>query len=77
MAILYAGEKCVLRGTLVTVTGSAGGLINNITETATFNSTTLAATGTVLKALGQKIEWNGVFPTEAFEWHREQALSVS
>jgi hypothetical protein len=77
VAILYAGAECVLGGTLVTVTGSAGGLINNTTETATFNATTLAATGTVLKAFGQKIEWNGVFPTEAFEWHREQALSVS
>jgi hypothetical protein len=77
VAILYAGAECVLGGTLVTVTGSAGGLIDNVTETATFNSTTLGATGTSLKALGQKIIWNGLFPTEAFEWHREQALSVS
>lgn len=77
VAILYAGEECVLGGTLVTVTGSAGGSINNTTETATFNSGTLTATGTSLKALGQKIEWNGLFPTEAFQWHREQALSVS
>jgi len=75
--ILYEGEECVLGGILVTVTGSAGGSINNTTETATFNSTTLTATGTSLKALGQKIEWNGLFPTEAFQWHREQALSVS
>ena len=77
VAILYAGEECVLGGTLVTVTGSAGGLIDNSKETATFNASTLTATGTTLKALGQKIEWNGVFPTEAFQWHREQALSVS
>ena len=77
VAILYAGEACVLGGTLVTVTGSAGGSIDNTKETATFNSTTLSASGTELRALGQKIEWNGVFPTEAFQWHREQALSVS
>ena len=77
VGILYGGEACVLGETVVSVTGSAGGLINNTTETATFNSTTLAATGTELKALSQKIEWNGVFPTEAFQWHREQALSVS
>lgn len=77
VSILYAGAKCVLGGTKVLVTGAAGGLIDNPTETATFNATTLAATGTVLKAFGQKIEWNGVFPTEAFEWHREQAISVS
>lgn len=77
VAILYAGEECVLGGTLVTVTGSAGGSVSNSTETATFNASTLSATGTVLKALSQKIEWNGVFPTEAFEWHRDQSLTVS
>lgn len=77
VGILYGGEACVLGETLVTVTGSAGGLIDNTKETATFNSTTLSATKTELKALSQKIEWNGVFPTEAFQWHREQALTVS
>jgi len=75
--ILYSGAECVLGGILVTVTGSAGGSINNSAETATFNSSTLTASGTSLKALGQKIEWSGLFPTEAFQWHREQALSVS
>lgn len=77
VAILYAGESCVLKGTTVKVTGSAGGEINNETESATFNKATLEASGTELKAFSQKIEWNGVFPTEAFEWHREQALTVS
>jgi hypothetical protein len=77
VAIVYAGELCAVKGTLVKVTGTAGGIVSNETETATFNSTTFTATGTELKALGTKIEWNGVFPTEAFEWHREQALTVS
>jgi len=77
VAILYGGELCVLNETTVTVTGKAGGSINNETETATFSKATLEATKTELKALNQKIEWNGVFPTEAFEWHREQALTVS
>jgi len=77
VAILYGGEECVLGETLVTVTGSAGGSIDNSKETATFNSSTLSASGTELKALSSKIEWNGLFPTEAFQWHREQALSVS
>ena len=77
VAILYGGASCVLGETLVTVSGSAGGSIDNTKETATFNSSTLSASKTELKALGQKIEWNGVFPTEAFQWHREQALSVS
>ncbi len=77
VGILYGGEECVLGETLVTVTGSAGGSIDNVAETATFNASTLSASKTELKALSQKIEWNGVFPTEGFEWHREQALSVS
>jgi hypothetical protein len=77
VSIYYEGEACVLNETLVPVTGSAGGLINNTTETATFNASTLSATGTSLKALSQNIEWNGLFPTEAFEWHREQALTAS
>ena len=57
----------MLGETLVTVTGSAGGSIDNAKETATFNSSTLSASKTELKALSQKIEWNGVFPTEAFQ----------
>jgi len=77
VGILYSGEECVLGGTLVIVKGSAGGLIDNTAETATFNATTLSASATELRALAQKIEWNGVFPTEAFQWHRTQPLSVS
>jgi hypothetical protein len=77
VGILYSGAECAVDGILVSVTGTAGGLINNTTETATFNSSSFTATGTALKALSGKVEWNGVFPTEAFQWHREQALSVS
>ena len=77
VAIYYEGEECVLGETLVTVKGSAGGLINNATQSATFSNETLKSTATELKAFGQKIEWFGVFPTEAFQSHREQALSVS
>ncbi len=75
--IEYGNEACVLYETLVNVTGSAGGIVNNEAETATFNATTLSATKTKLEALGNEIEWNGVFPTEAFEWHRNQAITVS
>lgn len=75
--VLYAGWFCPLWGVWVNVTGSAGGLVNNTTETATFNAASFKATGTELKALGEPVEWNGVFPTEAFGWHREQAISVS
>ena len=77
-AILYAGEECVLGGILVTVTGSAGGSIDNTTETATFNSTTLQRDQNRTESARQrKSNGTALFPTEAFEWHREQALSVS
>lgn len=77
VGIVYSGEECVIEGFLVEVTGSAGGSINNTTESATFNASTLKATGTTLEAFGEPIEWIGVFPTEAFEWHREDAISAS
>jgi hypothetical protein len=77
VSILYGGELCVLEGTLAKVTGTAGGRIDNTAETATFDKASFSATGTVLKALGSAIEWNGVFPTEAFQTHRLQALTVS
>jgi hypothetical protein len=77
VAILYSGELCALDETLAKVTGTAGGRIDNVAETATFDAASFSATGAVLKALGSTIEWKGVFPTEAFESHRLQALSVS
>jgi hypothetical protein len=77
VGIYYEGPECVLDEVLVTVTGSAGGSIDNSKETATFNASPLSASKTELKALASKIEWNGVFPTEGFQWHREQAISVS
>ena len=77
VGIVYSGEECAVGGTLITVTGTAGGSVDNTAETATFNNATFTATGTALKALATKIEWNGLFPTEAFQWHREQAISVS
>jgi hypothetical protein len=77
VGISYAGAECALGGFLVKVTGTAGGLVDNATETATFNSSSFKATKTELKALGNAIVWTGVFPTEAFEWHYQQALTVS
>lgn len=75
--ILYGGFFCPVWGVWAHVTGSAGGLIDNTTETATFSPSSFEATGTNLEILGESVEWNGTFPTEAFGWHREQAISVS
>lgn len=76
VVIIYTGASCAVNGTLVTVKGTAGGLVDNTAETATFDASTFTATATKLTALGSSIEWKGIFPTEAFEWHREQALTV-
>src|SRR5689334_25002854 len=77
VSIEYGNEACVVYETIVNVTGSPGGIVNNATETATFNATTLTTSKTELKALSSKIEANGGLPTEACEWHHEQAISVS
>lgn len=75
--ILYGGWFCPLWGVWAHVTGSAGGLLSNATESATFSSSSFSATGTKLEALGAGVEWNGFFPAEAFRTRREQSLSVS
>lgn len=77
VGILYGGEECALYEVLAKVTGSAGGQIDNTSESATFNASTFKATATKLSALGSSVEWQGFFPTEAFEWNREKALTVS
>lgn len=75
--ILYGGWFCPVWGWWVNVTGSAGGLLNNTTESATFSASSFKATGTELEALGEAVEWQGFFPSEGFGWNREEALSVS
>lgn len=74
VGIEYTGKLCAIAGE-VEVKGSAGGIIENATEKATFNKTTFTATGTSLKDGATAVEWLGEFPTEGFEKHREQALA--
>jgi hypothetical protein len=75
--ITYGGELCAFAESPVVVKGTAGGVIENSTQTAEFNKTTFTATGTSLKVGGNSVEWNGLFPTEGFEAHREQAIEVA
>jgi hypothetical protein len=77
VAIVYEGKECALGGLTVKVTGTAGGRIDNPTEIATFDAASFSATGTKLTAFGSSVLWEGVFPTEAFEVHRLEAISVS
>jgi hypothetical protein len=76
VGILYEGALCPIAETEMIVKGTAGGLLDNATETATFNASTFTATGAQLKVGATAVEWKGVFPTEAFAWHREDSLSV-
>jgi hypothetical protein len=73
----YAGELCAFSETPVILKGSAGGVVENSTQTAEFNKTTFTATGTQLKVGATPVEWKGLFPTEGFEVHREQAIEVA
>lgn len=77
VSILYGGAFCPLGGVSVPVTGSAGASFDNASETAEFSTGSFTATKTGLKALGSSVQWDGQFPMEAFEWSREQALTVS
>jgi hypothetical protein len=76
IGFLYSGEECALDEIPVTVTGSAGGLFNNASSTIALNPSNFIATGTELRALGTRIDWNSVLTTEATGAHTGQALEV-
>jgi hypothetical protein len=76
VTIAYAGEECPLGETVATITGSAGGVFDNLNSTISFSPTSFKATGTELRALGMAIEWNAFFSTEATGPHAGQALEV-
>jgi hypothetical protein len=76
IAFMYGGEECALSEIEVLVTGTAGGVINDITHTVTFTSSTFLATGTQLKALSSKIEMNGVFAIAATGTNAGLAVTV-
>lgn len=75
--VIYGGSACAYAGIPITVSGSAGGIVENGTESATFDNETMVASGTGLWVGFSWVEWNGFFPSEAFQTHREQSLSVS
>jgi hypothetical protein len=77
VSILYGNPLCAFYETEVEVEGTAGGLLDNSTESATFDSSSFTATGSKLEAFGTGVTWKGFFPAEAFEWHNEDSLTVS
>jgi hypothetical protein len=74
--VVYTGDECPLNETLVTVTGTAGGHIENETESVTFSAATFSATKTELKALGSKVEWTGTFTMIAIGSRIGQSVEV-
>jgi hypothetical protein len=74
--VVYEGAECVLGETLVTFTGSAGGLIDNATESVTFSASSFLVTKTAMKALGSAVEWTGTFTMIATGLHVGQSLEV-
>lgn len=77
VSVVYGNPECAFYELEVEVTGSAGGRLDNGEESATFDDSSFEATGTGLEVFGTEVDWDGVFPAEAFEWHREEALTVS
>ncbi len=74
VSILYEGDLCALGETWVKITGTAGGLFENPTSTISFDASTFSTTKTALKAFGTKVEWEGVFTTEATGIHAGEKL---
>ena len=76
LAVVYGGEECVLGEIEIVITGTAGGLIDNATESVTFNAGSFSATGTEMQALGQPVSWFGTFTMIATGAHMGQMISV-
>jgi hypothetical protein len=76
LSIFYAGEECALSEIEVVVTGTAGGLIDNATESVTFSPSSFSATGTALKALGQSVSWVGTFTMIGTGAHIGESISA-
>jgi hypothetical protein len=74
--LLYAGEECALAEIPIEITGSAGGLIDNATESVVFNSSSFTATGTKLSGLKTTIQLQGTFALQATGAHSGQSIAV-
>jgi len=74
--LIYAGAECVLAETLIELMGTAGGLIDNSTQSVIFNSSSFTATGTKLLSLGAGIEFKGTFAMAATGLRSGQTIAV-
>ncbi len=74
--LLYAGEECVLAEIPIEITGSAGGLIDNLTQSVIFNSSSFAATGTKLSGFKTTVQLQGTFALQATGAHSGESIAV-
>lgn len=75
--VLYGGEECVLGEIEAVIEGTAGGLIENATESTVFSASSFPPTGTLLGVFGVDAEWTGAFRMIAIGSHIGQSISVS
>lgn len=76
LALLYGDENCVIGEFPFAITGTAGALFENPTESFSFDASTFSATGTKLKAIGTVTLLDAGFTTEATGVHEGETLSV-
>jgi len=76
LTFLLGEEECPLYEIAIEITGTAGGIIDNEAEQIVFNAATFKATGTELKALGQKVEYNAALELKATGPRAGQQLTV-
>jgi hypothetical protein len=76
VALLYGDENCVIGEFPFSMTGSAGALFENATESFSFDAASANATATKLKAGGAAAVLEAGFTTEATGVHEGEALSV-
>ncbi|HEY3828903.1 MAG TPA: hypothetical protein VGL57_06880 [Solirubrobacteraceae bacterium] len=72
--LLFGGALCALAEVPIEIKGSAGGIINNVNHTITFEKKTFAATKTSLKVGSSAAELTALFHTEALGVHKGEGL---
>lgn len=74
--IVFGNPLCVLYETEVEVHGTAGGGIDNPSESAVFDAGSFSSTKTELLAFGAPVAWSGAFRMIAIGGHLGDTLSV-
>ena len=76
--INYTGELCAFSESPVIVKGTAGGIVENSTQTADIQQNNIQShRRQYSRSAPPKSNGTAYFPTEPFESHREQTLEVA